>query len=336
MSHKPLATSPFEDPSNPFQDPSITSALSSNRVVEESPYREDSDVPLNDFNGTSFHHVSDSNDPFGSSDNSSKVYNNNNSNSASSPSQPDKDLQAREEALRQKERELADRERDLEQRQRSGGAMRGANNFPPCFPILYLNIVAEIPPQHQTRVLWLYREWLLFLVTLLLNFFACLWVLFSHPEEVKSAPTNMGVALTELFTHSLASFFLWYRPVYNAYMKETSLYYFFFFVFNGFHILYTFYMAVGIESTGGAGLILLISLFNNHYYGPGVLTLLATIGWLSMGCLAVYLYKVTYDHYKAAGHTFNEAKSEAISHMGRSNVVRDAAVNAAWNSTTRR
>lgn len=213
MSHKPLESSPFEDPSNPFQDPSITSALSSGRVVEE---REDVNVPLNDFNGASFHHVSDDRDPFSSSSDTLKLQNN-------PPKQPT-DIQAREEALRQKERELADRERDLEQRQRTGG-MRGANNFPPCFPILYLNIVAEIPAQHQTRVLWLYREWLLFLVTLMFNFFACLWVLFSHPEEVKSAPTNMGIALTELFTHTLASFFLWYRPVYNAYMKETSLYY---------------------------------------------------------------------------------------------------------------
>lgn len=219
MSHQPLATSPFEDPSNPFQDPSITSALSSNRVVEESYSRDEQDVPLNDFNGSSsFHHVSDSRDPFGTpTDNKTMP-------PPQQQQQPDANLQAREEALRQKERELADRERDLEQRQRSGG-MRGANNFPPCFPILYLNIVAEIPAQHQQRVLWLYREWLLFLVTLLINFFACLWVLFSHPEEIKGAPSSMGVALTELFTHTLASFFLWYRPVYNAYMKETSLYY---------------------------------------------------------------------------------------------------------------
>ncbi|OAD04732.1 hypothetical protein MUCCIDRAFT_155691 [Mucor lusitanicus CBS 277.49] len=190
--------------------------------------------------------------------------------------------------------------------------------------------------QHQTTVLWLYREWLLFLVTLVMNFFACLWILFSHPASVTSAPTNMGVALTELFTHTLASFFLWYRPVYNAYMKDNSMYFFFFFIFNGFHILYTFYMAVGIPSTGGAGLILLVTLFSEHYIGPAVLTLLATICWLSMGILAVILYKKTYDHYKAAGHTFNEAKSEAYSHMGRSTVVREAAVNAAWNSATNR
>jgi hypothetical protein len=81
---------------------------------------------------------------------------------------------------------------------------------------------------------------------------------------------------------------------------------------------------------------LLITLFSDHYIGPAILTLLATICWFTMGFMAIYLYKRTYDHYKAAGHTFNEAKSEAISHMGRSNVVRDAAVNAAWNSATTR
>lgn len=214
MSHKPLESSPFEDPSNPFQDPSITSALNSSRVVEEPAFAPSEDVPLHD---TSFHHVSDNRDPFGSS---TTV---NNSYPAASPA-PKDDFTAREEVLRQKERELADRERDLEERQRTGG-YRGANNFPPCFPILYLNIVTEIPAQYQQMVLWLYREWLLFLVTLLLNFFACLWVLFSHPESVKNAPADMGIALTELFTHTLASFFLWYRPVYNAYMKDTSLYY---------------------------------------------------------------------------------------------------------------
>lgn len=206
MSNKTEAN-PFEDPSNPFQDPSITTALNSSRIVETA----DEDVPLNDFNGTSFHHVSDNRDPFSSS---TTTLNNTKTD----------DISAREQALLQKERELADRERDLEARSRQT-RVRGPNNFPPCFPILYLDIVSEIPPQHQRIVLWLYREWLLFLVTLVMNFFACLWILFQHPPSVTSAPTNMGVALTELFTHTLASFFLWYRPVYNAYMKDNSLYY---------------------------------------------------------------------------------------------------------------
>lgn len=196
-----MSKSPFEDPSNPFQDPSITSALNSSNKIEEPQELQD------EF--TSFHHVSDTHDPYSFQESSSTQ----------------DDLKSREEALRQKERELADRERELEDRQRQTQGMKGTNNFPPCFPIMYLDITTEIPPEHQQTVWWIYREWLLFEVTLVLNFIACLCVLFSHPASVQYGPANMGIALTEMFTHTLASFFLWYRPVYNAYMKENSLYY---------------------------------------------------------------------------------------------------------------
>ncbi|KAI8880476.1 scamp-domain-containing protein [Backusella circina FSU 941] len=316
MSHQ----SPFEDPANPFQDPSITNALNSQNV-EESFSETSHEQTTKSFTETSFHHVSDNRDPYSSSTTDLKA---------------DAATASREEALRQKERELAERERDLDERQRRAGQVGGPNNFPPCFPIMYLDIPAEIPVQHQQTVWWIYREWLLFEITLVLNFIACLCVLFSHPDSVTSGPADVGIALTEMFTHTLASFFLWYRPVYNAYMKDTSLYYFLFLVFNGFHVLYTFYMAVGIPSTGGAGLILLVTLFTEHYWVTGVLTLLASICWLTMGFMAIYLYKRVYDQYKAAGHTFSEAKNEAYGHIGRSSTVRNAAMNAAVSSATRR
>ncbi|KAL0095026.1 scamp family-domain-containing protein [Phycomyces blakesleeanus] len=327
MAHQ-QQTGPFDDPKNPFQDPSITDALNSQNT--ERLYQFETDKVqvtsnVDDFSGTSYQQLSSSHDPYAVQQ-SSKLSPNPASNNETT---------TREEALRKKEAELAERERELDERQRQ--AIRpGANNFPPCFPIMYLNIPVEIPIQHQPVVWWLYREWLLFEITLVLNFIACLCVLVSHPESITSAPTSMGVAVTELFTHTAASFFLWYRPVYNAYMKDTSLYYYFFFVFNGFHILYTFYMAIGIPSTGGAGLILLVTLFSDHFITSAIFTLLATICWIVMGFMALFLYKKTYDHYKAAGHTFQEAKQEALVKMGRSDTVRDAAVNVAWQSATQR
>lgn len=260
--------SPFDDPANPFQDPSITQALNSTQQetfeVEPDPSSKQHHQHHDEY--TSFQQYSDSSrDPFALESTTTKTLISEPSNGSGSPSSSD--LEAREAALRQKERELAAREANLDIRQRPH-----ANNFPPCFPIMYLDIPAEIPLEHQSTVWWLYREWLLFELTLVINFVACLCLLFSHPASVTSAPTDLGVALTEMFTHTLASFFLWYRPVYNAYMKEVSLYYckcnhhfviyvtiihwlipafciVFYFVFNGFHILYTFYKAVGIPST---------------------------------------------------------------------------------------
>ncbi|KAL1927525.1 hypothetical protein VTP01DRAFT_3762 [Rhizomucor pusillus] len=317
--------SPFDDPANPFQDPSITQALNSTQQetfeVEPDPSSKQHHQHHDEY--TSFQQYSDSSrDPFAPESTTTKTLISEPSNGSGSPSSSD--LEAREAALRQKERELAAREANLDIRQRPH-----ANNFPPCFPIMYLDIPAEIPLEHQSTVWWLYREWLLFELTLVINFVACLCLLFSHPASVTSAPTDLGVALTEMFTHTLASFFLWYRPVYNAYMKEVSLYYFFYFVFNGFHILYTFYKAVGIPSTGGAGLILVVTLFTDGYIITGILALLAAICWISMGVLAVFLYLRTYKHYKAAGHTFKEAKEDAYGRIGRS--TGDAAINMAWN-----
>ncbi|CAO3597993.1 unnamed protein product [Absidia cylindrospora] len=340
--------SPFDDPSNPFQDPSITSALNSQQQQEQlaadsqhhhqqgtlGGYEMDQKTAIEDdfMADTSFHQVQDTHDPFMTPSAPSSS-----SNAGTTTGDNDDNIifQQREETLQKRERELAERERALEERQRRGGHGPVRNNFPPCFPIMYMDITMEIPDEHQWTVWWIYREWLLFEITLVLNFIACLVVLFSHPDSVTSGPTNMGVALTEMFTHTAASFFLWYRPAYNAYMKEVSLYYFFYFIFNGFHILYTFYMAVGIPNTGGAGLILLVTLFSDHYIAAGVFTLLATICWLVMGVMAIYLYKRTYDHYKAAGHTFKEAKQDAMVHIGKSDVARGAAVNMAKQSVRR-
>ena len=83
--------------------------------------------------------------------------------------------------------------------------------------------------------------------------------------------------------------------------------------------------------SGGAGLILVVTLFTDGYIITGIIALLAAICWIGMGCLAIYLYKKTFDHYKEAGHTFKEAKDDAYGRIGRSNVARDAAINMAWN-----
>lgn len=86
------------------------------------------------------------------------------------------------------------------------------------------------------------------------------------------------------------------------------------------------------SDSGGAGLILVVTLFTDHYIITGILALLASICWFVMGVLAVWLYKKTYDHYKAEGHTFKDAKNDAYGRIGRSNAARDAAVNMALNS----
>jgi len=42
---------------------------------------------------------------------------------------------------------------------------------------------------------------------------------------IPNGAADLGVSLGYCFTITAASFLLWYRPVYNAFMKEMSMYY---------------------------------------------------------------------------------------------------------------
>ncbi|KAF9938978.1 hypothetical protein BGZ65_011810 [Modicella reniformis] len=138
----------------------------------------------------------------------------------------DPKLAAKAAELRRREEELAAREREMLAAQAEADP--------------------EIPKAHQSTVKFLYNLWLALLVTLGLNFLACMLMLFAG---IPTGGTDMGVALGYCFTITASSFLLWYRPIYNAFMKEMSMYYYFYFVFNGFHILFALYMALGFPST---------------------------------------------------------------------------------------
>jgi hypothetical protein len=73
-------------------------------------------------------------------------------------------------------------------------------------------------------------------------------------------------------------------------------------------------------NSGGAGLILLVTLFSDGYILSGIFTLLATVCWLVLGVMAVFLYKKVHNQYKFAGHTFKEAKQDAIIRLGKSSI----------------
>jgi hypothetical protein len=140
----------------------------------------------------------------------------------------DASLSAREAELRRREEELAERERRLREEaeaiRTTPGILR-APNFPPCYPLYYLDIDVEIPEMERPIVRRLYQSWLATVATLFWNAIACFMILVSHATGVTTGATDFGVAFVYCFTMTAASFYLWYRPIYNAYMKERSMYY---------------------------------------------------------------------------------------------------------------
>ncbi|KAJ1657069.1 hypothetical protein IWQ61_003460 [Dispira simplex] len=331
MSRHPTEENPFSDARyemhDPFADPTITRALSSTHIAADdalghspggggsgadpSRVRKDSQrmdfIPLDDDR----HSVD-----VGTSRRPS--------------THPHQQLSSREAELHRREEELARRERELqaqsEEIRKSG---RPANNFPPFYPLIYLDIDVEIPEAHRPMVRRLWYFWLYTECNLILNCVAALIMLVSHASGVTSAPTDFGVSFSYLFTITLGSFFLWYRPVYNAYMKEKSLYYYFYFVFAGLHILFAFYMAVGIPYSGSAGLINAISMLSGGAVVAGVFCLIDTVCWVVGGLFLLFMYQRVHKHYKTQGHTFEEAKAQAVSSVASSKTARQAATSYA-------
>ncbi|GAA5830245.1 hypothetical protein JCM11251_001282 [Rhodosporidiobolus azoricus] len=274
-------SNPFADPastqqhygsdSNPFADPSIGAASSSNAAYVEE-----------DYNKSSY------------------------SLPQTQPAQPD--VQARLDELQRREQELAARETAL-QNKAEHIRKHGRNNWPPGpFPLLFHDIEQEVPEQHRATVLTLYRVWMFLVLTLIINLVGAVLLLISGSSNGGS---DLGAGIMYLPVISVLSFLLWYRPVYNAYAKEYSFFYYIFFLFGGFHIAFCVYMFIGVPSSGSAGLINLISRFANGHIVAGVFCVLATVGWAMEGLAFLWMYKNVWAHsHGEQGHSLAQAKQE--------------------------
>ncbi|KAF9053737.1 scamp-domain-containing protein [Hymenopellis radicata] len=232
---------------------------------------------------------------------------------------PQSNAEARRlEELRQREADLERRERELSQKA-DNIRKHGKNNWPPFFPLIFHSIPEEIPDASQPLITRLYQLWLVLLGTLILNMIACIFILIAGSSD---GGRDVGASIGYLFTISALSFLLWYRPIYNGYMKEQALYYYLYFFFGGFHLLFSIYMIIGVPSTGSAGFIQMIQMFVGHHWAAAVLSLVATIGWIVQGAGNAFYYRQIYSHHTAAGHTMEKAKTELASHGAKAYFTR--------------
>jgi hypothetical protein len=142
--------------------------------------------------------------------------------------------------LQRREQELAARESQLNAKAEHI-RRHGRNNWPPGpFPLLFHDIDMEIPDEHKATVLTLYRIWMLLVIVLVVNLVSAILLLISGANNggadlgaaimyVPVIGVSLHVSLRSASTADecvqILSFFTWYRPVYNAYMKESSVFY---------------------------------------------------------------------------------------------------------------
>ncbi|EIN07304.1 scamp-domain-containing protein [Punctularia strigosozonata HHB-11173 SS5] len=225
---------------------------------------------------------------------------------------------ARAAELERRERELERREQELTQKA-DHIRRHGRNNFPPFFPLVYHDINEEIPEASRPLITRLFQLWLVLAATLIINMIACIFVLVGGGSD---GVRDLISGIIYVPVIGLLSFLLWYRPIYNGYMKEQSLYYYLYFFFGGWHLLFSLYMAIGIPSTGSAGLINTIQMFIKHSWVAAILGLIASIGWIVQGLGNAFYYRQIWAHHNAAGHSMEKAKSELAMHGAKSYFTR--------------
>jgi len=220
----------------------------------------------------------------------------------------------RQAELDRRERELAQREQDLNQRAEHI-RKHGRNNFPPFFPLIFHSIKDEIPEAHRQTVTRLFQLWLVLGATLIVNLVAIIFVVVAGDGD---GVRDLSGAITYLPVIGLLSFLLWYRPVYNAYMKDQSLYFYIYFFFCGWHLLFSVYMVIGIPGTGTAGLITTIIAFKHGHIVAGILSVIACTGWIIQTVGNGIYYQKTWVYHTQAGHTLEKAKGELAANGARS------------------
>ncbi|GJE87160.1 secretory carrier-associated membrane protein [Phanerochaete sordida] len=220
------------------------------------------------------------------------------------------------EDLERRERDLQRRETELSQKA-DHIRKHGRNNWPPFYPLIFHSIQEEIPEASRPLITRLYQLWLLLVLVLIVNMVACIFILIAG-----KGGSALGSSIGYLIVIPPLSFLLWYRPIYNGYMKEQALYYYMYFIFCGFHLAFSLYAIIGIPSTGGAGIIETIKMFVEHHWVAAILCTIALVGWVIQGLGNAMYYRQIWQHRKAQGHTFAKAKGELATHGAKAYFTR--------------
>ncbi|KAI9333222.1 scamp family-domain-containing protein [Zopfochytrium polystomum] len=221
------------------------------------------------------------------------------------------DLRAKEAELARREEELARREAGLQEQEQ---AMRQHGfrppNWPPFYPLIHHDIDGEIPELSRSVMKKIYFFWLATLCLLVWNFVTCLSLLIT--KSTPNAANDFGVSLIYCFTITAMSFYLWYRPIYIAYSKDSSLFFYIFLLFEGCHIAFSAYMFIGFSGSGSGGLINFLAALGNSSYFTAFLCAVDMAGWAASALFAFWMWTDVHRHTKQGGHSIGTARAQAM------------------------
>lgn len=310
-----------DDDENPFGDPSVQNAVTSNQTAK---------VDLDDYN------------PF-----DGKTTTNQNSAVMSATEEPPPavtvqpqappsqvstaDFQRRQEELERRARELDRREQEI----RNAPTNVKQNNWPPLpkicpiQPCFYQDINVDIPVEFQQIVKYVYYLWIghtalrfyNVLIGLLFLFVGGLGGLGSFIWAVV-----MFVAFTPL------SYLLWFRPVYKAFRDDSSISFMLFFFVFFFQMLVSILRMLG-WGNGSSGLILGFQTVSAGASGGlifvGILMIIDGVGYGIAALADFYVLTRVHKMYRSTGASLDKAKQEFTTGVMSNEAVRQAATDAA-------
>ncbi|KAJ3307599.1 hypothetical protein HDU76_004512 [Blyttiomyces sp. JEL0837] len=236
----------------------------------------------------------------------------------------------KEEELKKREAELAAREAKLREDERKN--IPRVPNFPFFWPVMFHNIEVDIPASNQPMMRKLFKRLLFTPFILTTNMAAAFAVMISHPAGDTSSGRDFGVSIMYFFLVSITSFFLWYRPAYTAYMRESSMYFSIYFLFGMIHIIFDIYMTLGIPGSGSAGVINAISAASDEKYVAGIMSCVNSVFWIIGSGISIYLYRQTHLHYRSRGLTAEDAQKEAAKNVAGTGILQGMFVKSATAS----
>jgi len=188
-------------------------------------------------------------------------------------------------------------------------------NFPPCRPVVHHSIKSDIEQESRMFVRKAYFGWYVHAFCIMYNFICMLGALIKGYTL-----TGFFVALAILLIGLPVSFFV-YMLLYNAIRLKSASRFCLWFGFFVLQIAIEALYALGIESTGGAGLILMLDAFTNDSIALGAMFGISFALWLILVIYNVWFFNQARIEYRDLG-----GSKAATKEIGRS------AVNTAYEN----
>ncbi|CAG8650875.1 14085_t:CDS:2 [Funneliformis mosseae] len=172
------------------------------------------------------------------------------------------------------------------------------NNWPPCYPIIYHNIQADILDGDSRRMTeQSYKLWLFYVVTLFFNLVAVVVTSISRNDGI-SIIGQILIAVLYLLAWPLFDFFCRHRSLYQAFQHNNQNRFRWFFLNTFLDIVFGSFIGLGWFYGGGGGVIAMSDNFKNERIVAGVFCAICVALVLIQVTLHIILFRKVYAHFK--------------------------------------